>query len=235
MDDTNNKDADLRSDEQDLEVIEVDDPEFQTQPDTQDQEEDDPSDKLTPDHPRFKDVLNRAKQAESRVETLEVQLAELNEKIEARQDRTGDDELTTAERESLEIIEKQLSKRGYVKQDDLRVQKNAESLRGLSGKYNGKNGLPAFDSAEVVAFAKRNGFGDNYESAYKEMHFDAIVEHEAKALSKALKAPSIEKPTGSAETPGKKRFTTQDIANMSDQEYEQYRENLLQSIKPQKS
>lgn len=238
MDDKEVKDADLRSDEkiEDLEVIEVEDPDYkpEEQPDTQDQEED-PSDKLTPDHPRFKDVLTRAKTAEEKAANLELQIAELREKIETRQERTGDDELTPEEQASMDKIKRQLTKEGFVTNSDLRVTQNADNLRRLGDKYNGKNGLPAFDSAEIVAYAKRNGFGDNYEAAYKEMHFDAIVEKEARDRSKAPNAPSIEKPTGSAETPGKKRFTQKDIANMSDEEYEQYRAGMLTAIKPKSS
>lgn len=231
------KDADLRSDEkiEDLEVIEVEDPNYkEEQPDTQDQEED-PSDKLTPDHPRFRDVLQRAKTAEEKTLQLEQELAELKETVQARQDRTGDEDLTPEEQASMDKIKRQLTKEGFVRQDDLRVQKNAENLRSLGAKYNGKNGLPAFDSAEVVAYSRKNGFGDNYEAAYREMHFDAIVEKEARDRSKAPTPPSIEKPTGGAETPGKKRFTQKDIANMSDQEYEQYRAGMLTAIKPKGS
>lgn len=227
--DQTKKDADLQSDEQNKDLV-VEVP-ADTNPNDSNQDQDkgeDPSDKLTPDHPRFKDVLSRAKSAEEKAEQLEEELRELREKREEA--NLGGDELTPEEQASLEKIEKNLAKRGFIRQDDLRVQRNADALRDLGKVYDGKNGLPKFDRAEVVAYAKSKGFGDNYEAAYKDMHFDAIVEQRASKV--VSKPPLTEKPSGGADSSSTKKFTRADIANMSDQEYEKYREGLLNAIKP---
>jgi len=224
--DENKQDADLQSDEQstDLEVkVE------ETQDNSQDPDKEDPSDKMTSDHPRFKQVLQEKRDAEDRAAELEQKLADLEEQKSTHTDNDG---LTEEERISLEKIEKNLTARGFVRQDDLRVTKNADNLRKLSEKYDGKNNLPAFNGVEVVTFAKKNGLGDNYEAAYREMNFDAIVEANAKKLSNAPKAPELEKPTSGGEQTVTKRFSREDIKNMSDADYDKYRTGLLTAIKP---
>lgn len=228
----NEKDADLQSDEQEDAGIEVETPKGEETPSDH---KEDPSDKLTPDHPRFKDVLTRAKSAEEKAEALEARLLELENKSQEKAEKrtTNEDELTEDERISLEKIERNLAKRGFVTQESLRVQENASNLRKLGEKYDGSEGLPKFDRTEVVAYSKSRGFGDNYEAAYREMHFDTIVEKEAIKRSKAPTPPSSEKPSGSAAEPGKKRFTEDQIDKMSPEEYEKYRGGLLTAIKPQ--
>lgn len=79
----------------------------------------DPSDKMTPDHPRFKEVYNEAKESKAKVTQLESELAELRQKISERQVATGDSEFTEEEEKALERIEKGLAKRGFVKKEEL--------------------------------------------------------------------------------------------------------------------
>lgn len=233
------QDADLQSDEQvndsGADTITVPDTEGNEGTDTRDQKED-PSDKLTPDHPRFKDVLNERNTFRSENENLRKELEETKNQIVDRQERTGELELTPEEQASLDRIDKGLRARGFVTESELQVQQNTETLRRLGERYTGKDGLPKFDRADIVAHAKKNGFGNNFEAAYRDMHFDAIVDHEAKAREKAPQPPTGEKPSRSAadgQGPTKK-LTRAEIAEMSDEEYEKYREGLLQAVKPQR-
>jgi hypothetical protein len=221
--DEQKQDADLQSDEQSTDLV-VDVPVEETADQAPDKE--DPSDKMTPEHPRFKEVLDRAKTAEERAEELERRIIELEE------NKQDDGSLSPDEKASLDKIKRELAKDGYVTQGDLRVQRNAENLRKLSEKYTGKEGLPAFERADVVAFAKKEGYGDNYEAAYRQMHFDAIVEVESKKKASAPQAPEVEKPSGGGEATTTKRFTREDIKNMSDPDYDKYRTGLLQALKP---
>jgi hypothetical protein len=197
---------------------------------SQDPNKEDPSDKMSPDHPRFKEVLNEKKAAEERATKLEEELAELrSQKIEATY---NSDDLSAEEQASLDKIKKHLAKDGFVTQGDLTVQRNADTLRKLNEKYDGKNGLPAFDRADVVAYSKKNGFGDNYEAAYRDMHFDTIVEVNAKKRASSPEKLTIEKPSGGGEATTTKKFSREDIAKMSDAEYDKYRIGLLNAIKP---
>lgn len=231
MADETKQDADLQSGEEEDAGIEVETPQGEETPSDP---KEDPSDKLTPDHPRFKDVLTRAKSAEEKAEALEARLQELENKSQQSTIKVNEDDdgLTEEERISLEKIERNLAKRGFVTQESLRVQENAQNLRKLGEKYNGSGGLPKFDRTEVVAYSKTKGFGDNYEAAYRDMHFDTILEQEALKRSKAPTPPVTEKPTAGAENSGKKRFTREDISNMSDEDYYKYRSGLLTAIKP---
>lgn len=228
MDEEAKQDAGSQSDEQDLEIS-VPDPDKTGDDTSQDQEEkEDPSDKLTEDHPRFKNVLQERNQFRTEAEDLRRELEEVR-----NQTKDNGDELNEEERASLDKIKRELSKEGFVTQSDLRVNQNAQTLRDLNKAHDGKDGLPKFDQADVVAHAKKNGFGDNYEAAYKDMHFDAIVEKNAKALAKAPNPGDSEKPSGGGNGNGPvKKFTESDIANMSDEEYEKYRSGLLTAIKP---
>lgn len=197
----------------------------------------DPSDTLTPDHPRFKEVIAEKNELKNEVENLRSELSEVKEQIAARQEQTGEDELTSDEQVALERIERNLKAKGYVKKEDmqseLRVERKAREYERLSEKYDGKNGLPKFVADDVAIYAKRHGF-DDLERAYKDMHFDVRVELEAKRRLEGKNPPTSEQPTGGDRDGDKERLTGDDISNMSDAEYEEKRADLLSSIKPKK-
>jgi hypothetical protein len=65
----------------------------------------------------------------------------------------------------------------------------------LENKYSGKSGLPKYVREEVEDFARTNGFGANFEAAFKQMYFDEFVDA-AKGKSPS-KEPYTEKPTSS--------------------------------------
>lgn len=194
----------------------------------------DPSDKLTEDHPRFKQVLSERNELRQTVSELKEQMDKIQSQVAQRQTETGDDTLTSEEEIALARVEKLLAKRGFVKTDQLdrseRETKRALLFEKLSDKYNGSNGLPAFDVTEVVAHARKNGFSDDQlERAYKDLHFDAIVESESKKRVQRNTVES-EKPTGSPRqlTP---QVTVDDVPKLSDTDYEKNREGILAKLR----
>lgn len=199
-----------------------------------DQNQEDPSDKLTPDHPRFKQVVEKLHQSEKTNEDLQQRLADLEERISKRQERTGDDEMDESEKAALDKIERQLKARGYVTQDVLtekqRVERMAYDFDRYSNKYDGANGYPKFVAADVAAHMKKKGI-DDMEEAYFSLHRPAIIEVEAKKLAGKPIVPTSEKPSGGTREQPVTEVTPEQIAQMSDQDYEKYRENLLAGFK----
>lgn len=195
----------------------------------------DPSDKLTPDHPRFKDVLARAKTAEEKQTQLEQELNDLRLKVEARQEKTGDDDFTDEELKALARIEKGLAMKGFVRKDELESttfqSKLERQFDRLNEKYDGSNGLPKFVADEVYAYAKRQGLTGDLESAYKLLNYDAIVDVEAKKRSNVATPPTSERPTSNDRSGASVEVSPTEISEMSDFEWEQNRDKVLRSLK----
>jgi TolA-binding protein len=188
----------------------------------------DPSDNLTPDHPRFREVIAQNHELKGTVEQLQGQVEELRNSIQTKQD-AGED--TDEEELALRKIEKRMSTK-FVARDELERDKESTTLSGLEGKFNGSNGYPKFVPVDVVAYAKSKGYGRNYEAAYKDMHHDAIIQAEIRSVSSRPTPPTSEKPTGGDKDTQPSVISADDIANMSDEEYEKNREKILTSIKP---
>lgn len=79
----------------------------------------------------------------------------------------------------------------FVTKADLAREKLVDTMvsegRRCIEQFDGTNGWPKFDLDEVSAHMKRTG-GTSYEAAYRELHFDEIVEAEkAKAVEEASK------------------------------------------------
>ena len=195
----------------------------------------DPSDKLTPEHPRFKEVLNRAKTAEEKTAQLEQQLAQLQEQIAERQERTGEVSFTDEEEKALERIAKGLEKRGFAKMEQVKETsfqtKLERQLEKMNEKYDGSNGLPKFVADEVFAYAKRKGLTDDLEGAYRLMHYDTILDAEARKRSSGPKPPSSERPTSSDRNGANIEVSPTDISNMSDDEWERQRTKILAGLR----
>lgn len=192
----------------------------------------DPSDNLTPEHPRFKEVVAEKNELKQTVTQLKSEMEELRNSISQRQVRDNDDSLTYDELQALDRIEQGLKSRGYLTQEDLRANRRADNYKALEKEYDGKNGLPKFVPVEIEAHAKANGFGDNLEAAYRDLHFEAIVQREAKKAAEPVPAPSSEKPAaGERGNIANTEFTPESIAAMSDEEYERNREKILGSIR----
>ena len=202
----------------------------------------DPSESLTENHPRFKEVIaernaerekNRA--YESSISELKQEMEELKSRVGQRQEATGNMTLTSEEEAQMAQVDKLLEQRGYVKKDQLneteRVTKRAILLDRLTDKYNGTNGLPAFDQGEVLAHAKRNGFSEeNLEKAYRDLHYDAFVKAEARKLTQNAAIPESEKPTG-ADRQFDSKFTPGHIDTMPVEDWEKNRNTILGRMK----
>lgn len=195
----------------------------------------DASDKLTPEHPRFKEVLDRAKVAEDKAEDLQTQIEDLKSQVNQRQEETGDEELNSDELLALDKIEKAFKKRGYATkneiQEDLRVDRMARDFERLSQKYNGADGTPKFEPVEVKAYATKHNLGDNLEVAYREMHWQTLINLEAKNLGNAPEVPESEKPTGGEGKSPQELDVSELAKTATDPEWEEQRENILASIK----
>lgn len=232
MDDTNNNvqpnDAPLQPNQDEGSGVK-DESTPATEDKTQDtQTTEDASDRLTPDHPRFKAVLDDNRVLKEKIEAIQAS-------ISARQAQTGDEELTAEERSSIEKIDREMKKRGYVTQDQLdansEVDRIALTHSRLSDKYNGSNGLPKYNALDVTTYAKSNGFGNNLEAAFRDMHFDAFVTVRAKQANAAPQPPSSEKATGGDRQAPIAEFTAEQIANMTPEEWDQNRSKILGAIK----
>lgn len=192
----------------------------------------DASDQLTEDHPRFKQVLDRAKKAEEGNEKLARELQELKQQIQDQQSRqtTDDDELDEDQRRAIDRIDRELAKRGYVRKEDLEVTERGNTLKSLGEEYNGKNGYPKFDSVDVIEYAAQQGYGKNYKAAYMDMHRDAIIQVEAERRAKGITVPDSEQATGGSGRIPNTEVTPDQIAKMTDAQYEKYREQILGGI-----
>lgn len=121
-----------------------------------------PSEKLTPEHPRFQQVNQQKKEALEALEREREEKAELQRQLEElkanSQNNSEDDFASDEERIAADAIERKILKRkGYVTKEDLaeirRVENRASEYRRLSEKYNGSNGLPRFVPEDVQLFA----------------------------------------------------------------------------------
>lgn len=194
-----------------------------------------PSDQLTPEHPRFKQVIEKLHQSNKTIEELQEQLASLKESVNQRQEQTGQNELTDDERIALEKIDRQLKARGYVTKEELessnRIEKRAIQIEKLSDKYDGTNGYPKFVAEDIIEFAEERGLRDNLEDAYFMMHRPTIIDIEAKKRFNTPNVPSSEKPTGGSRQAPIAEFTPEQIAQMSDEEWAKNESKIMSAFK----
>lgn len=120
-------------------------------------------------------------------------------------------EKTDGEMTADEALEK-LSSAGVATQDFVnrsigQIYINQDHSR-LEGKYDGSNNLPKYVREEVEDYARSNGFGANFEAAFKQMYFDEFVDA-AKGKS-TPKQPYTEKPTSSVRI-GEKPLTLESL------------------------
>jgi predicted RNase H-like nuclease (RuvC/YqgF family) len=194
----------------------------------------DPSGKLTPEHPRFKQVLEERNTLRESLTELKEELASLKESINSRQTREDSDELTPDEISALEKIDRQMKARGYVTKEQLesttRQQKNALELEKLETKFDGQNGYPRFDSVEVMEFARKRGI-NNFEDAYYLLHKPAIIQVEAKKSMAGFTPPTSEKPGRSEKQSPAGEFTRDSISEMSVEDYMKNRDKIHNSLR----
>lgn len=224
---TDDQQAPLHAEEEKVEVNNGDNPSVEPQ-------KQDPRDAVTPDHPRFKEVLSELKEEREARKDLEAQIQELRSTVQS-QNEDQEDSFTEDEERALDKILIGLRKKGgIVSKDDLaevnRIQERANLQKELQREYNGNNGYPKFDVVEVTEHAKKNGFGDNLKAAYKDLHYNAIVKVEAKKLNTPVEEVESERPSGgSRKIAGE--YTPEDIANMSDEEWAKNGDSIYAKFK----
>ena len=194
----------------------------------------DPSDRLTPNHPRFKEVVAEKNQLKEEVAAMRDQLITVQEQISSRQEETGDYLLTDEEKRALDLIDREFKRRGFVTKDELedvrKVQTRAQQFSDLSKKYDGTTGYPKFESPDVLEYAKQHGYGEDYENAYYGLHREAIIDVEAKRRA-GIEVPTSEKPIGGEKITTKTEYTPEDIRKMSEEEFEQLKASLKASVR----
>lgn len=202
------------------------------QSDQKEENKQEPSDLLTPEHPRFKKVIEKLHTKDEEIATLKQELEAVKTQVSQRQERTGDDDVTEEERAAIDKIGKQL-KSTYVTKEELeqerRVNRRAFELDRLGEVYNGSNGYPKFEGKNVALYAQENGYGDNLEAAYFSMHRNAIIETEGKKWAKANQPGSSEQPTGGERQSPLGDVTPDQIEKMSDTDFDK----LMLSFKKQ--
>lgn len=200
----------------------------------------DPSDRLTPDHPRFKEVIAKNHELEETIKSLNEKMEALQADITDRQSSSNSDELTVDEEAALERIAAGLARKGkIVTPDQLSSERRAYQYERLSERHNGSDGYPKFVPTDVETFARKNGLQTaNLEDVYYIMNRTAIAQVDARKMSNSLTAPASEKPTPAEDTKpasDQKILTAEDIAKMTDDEYEQYRDSIHRSFKANKN
>jgi hypothetical protein len=126
-------------------------------------------------------LLKEIKKERDERHTLETKIAELEAKVNSppTNSNQNDDELRLA----VDRLAPILQEKGFItaaqKEDDDRAAKYAKDLEDLSKRYDGNDGRPAFDPSEVANYAKANGIF-NLEAAYRDMHWNELVDWEKK-------------------------------------------------------
>jgi len=148
-------------------------------------ESQDESQKAVP-YDRFKEVNDRARELEQKMAQIEAEKLERERQASYSPEQRVQEEQTAKAKEALRKL-------GVVTQEDMQQIQRQEAAKNmfisemnrLESVYNGKDGQPPFKPQEVAEFmdgqrAKGNDISDP-ETAYKLMHFDAIVDAKAKA------------------------------------------------------
>lgn len=170
-----------------------------------------------------------------KLSSLEDTIKKLQDSIEKKQTQTSGAAFTPEEQQALDKIDQGLRERGYItrsEQEEMaRIQQRNSELNRLQDKYKKGSGYPQFKADDVIVYAEKRGFGDNLEAAYRDMHFDAFIQAELKrSQDGGTRPPDSEKPVGGARDTAT-QVTRQNIASMSNSEYEQNREAILKKFK----
>lgn len=147
-------------------------------------------DKTIP-YSRFKEVNEKARQAEERLKELEERM---------NQSSTPQKEYDP----QAEQVKQTLKQYGFVSEEDVKkeLQKLREDsaleqrLTRLEGSYSGKDGRPKFDRNDVVQFAIDNQIADP-EAAYKIMHEKELIDWHISQAAGKTSGVKTEKSDGS--------------------------------------
>lgn len=135
---------------------------------------------------RFSEVNEKAKKYEAELKELRAK----QEEAERLANLSPDERV---QQEQLEVAKETLKKLGFVTREEqqkiMQEEKAANMFvsecNRLEGKYNGKDGFPAFKAQEVAAYmdelAQTGQFVSDPETAYKLKYLDQIAEAKAKS------------------------------------------------------
>lgn len=108
-----------------------------------------------------------------------------------------------------------LLKRGFItkaeQENETRANQYAADLKNLSEKYNGKDGRPVFDPSEVANHAKEKGIF-NLEAAYRDLHWNEILDFEKKKGNSEDIETEKPNPTNQSK-PGERVLLTREYLN----------------------
>lgn len=140
---------------------------------------------------RFKEVNERSKQYEAKLQELEGRLAKMDQKPQAvdPQEQQVKTLLNQYGYLSRDEFQAELDKREQRLREDSHVE---QTLTRLEQKYDGKNGLPKFDRQKVVNFALERRLADP-EVAYKTLFEKEYLNwhiQQATSKSKGVKTES---------------------------------------------
>ena len=173
------------------------------------------------------EMKEKYEQTSEELKELKDTVKELQDSVSRKQTETHDEAFTSEEEQALSKIERALKQRKFVTTEQLEELKNITKrnsvIERLQDKYGKGSGYPEFKTDDVMIHAKRNGFGDNLEAAYRDMHFDAFVQMAARKSS--VEPPDSEKPVG-GEREAKTDITGK-VAEMDLSDYEQNRNDIL--------
>lgn len=180
------------------------------------------------------EALSKLSGLEEEVESLKSlkdEIAELRESVN-KKNEDDSEAFTKEEEDALEKIDKGLKGRGYVTKEELqelrRIDTRSNEVNRLSDKYKKGSGFPEFKTDEVLVYAKKKGFGDNLEAAYRDLHWEAIKQVYSKGGG--IEPPDSEKPTGGEREKGTQTTTSQ-ILEMDPNEYEKNRDSIFQKFR----
>jgi len=150
---------------------------------------------------RFSETVRRAKLAEEELARLKTG--------QVQQDLHTVTPPQTDDYEIQQAIDK-LRKKGVATVDDIYSvvgQMRQENIHDrLASQYTGSKDLPKYDRTEVEDYAKRKGFGNNYEAAFRDMYWDEFVDNARR--ERKHKSPVTQKPTTSVKD---KPMTLEDL------------------------
>lgn len=134
---------------------------------------------------RFKEVNDEAKRYKEELQAIKAQ----QEEAQRVAQMTPEEQV---QQQQLEVAKETLKKLGFVtkeEQDRMRQEEKAANMfisecNRLEGKYDGKDGMPAFKAKDIASYmdelAAQGQYISDPETAYKLKHLDEIAEKKAK-------------------------------------------------------
>lgn len=185
-------------------------------------------DKVIEQREKALEELNSLKEKVETIDALKEEIENLKQSVTRKDD--ANDTFTKEEEDALSRIDKGLRSRGYLTKEEFEEQRRIEfrnsEINRLSSKYVKGSGYPEFKPEEVLVYAKKRGFGDNLESAYRDMHWEAITQMIAKKGISEIEPPDSEKPIG-GDRQKATGLSTSEIAEMDINEYEKSRNDIM--------